>query len=590
MAIQPSKELIRAIRGYKQGDSRAFEELYKASAPYLNKCILNVVNRTAPAASGELVADILQDTFMTIAEKLPTLEKTEAYFQWAGQIATNHALRTWSKESRKQALEQAEDDLVYDLADDRFIPEDILQNKEKQQLIRNMLQQLPTGQYLCVVEYFYNGLKETEVAQKLGMPLGTVKTNLSRAKKKLRQIIGQHEKKHGVKLYSMSGLLTALLWQEVSILYAGTGAAVFGGAAAGEVTAAAAATSGAAAATAAGSIGVKVCAVIAAAAVTVGGLAIGMTHAGKKPADEVPETAPTVHAALQEPEPTAPAIPESQNIVLTADTLAYMNRIITGISLPTPPTGPAISYRQGVEAPMVTEILIASCTGENGLIQGERSGDGYIVAKADVEAFLMNALGWIPENYFTDDYYIQSYSNDRYLIRHCSGDKAAPIVIHNLSTPDGQRVKITVITDYTAYSCIFSPSADSPYGWILTLADDTQKKIPATQAMCTGIFNTGIVLPDDGEEVLTAISGWGELSSSAAMALVEQYLRTQGVQPCSLRVQDWGLVANGYYTYKVFTVDEAGVDGECFIVGAPDAALFAYDEQNETMTEIHWLP
>ena len=216
MAILASKELIQAIRRFKAGDEAAFEDIYNGSVQYITKCVLTVLNRTAPGASQDLQQDIIQDTYLTIATKLETLQSEQAFLQWAGQIATNHALRTWEKDLRQHDREQPEDEMLYELPDERFIPEDILYNMEKRRLIRNMLQELPTGQYLCLVEYFYNGLKETEVAQKLGMPLGTVKTNLSRAKKKLKDIIQTQEKKSGVKLYNMSWLLL-LLWKDAII-------------------------------------------------------------------------------------------------------------------------------------------------------------------------------------------------------------------------------------------------------------------------------------------------------------------------------------------------------------------------------------
>ena len=216
MAILASQELIRAIQRYKAGDQAAFEFIYNGSVQYITKCVVTVLNRTAPGASEDLCQDIIQDTYLTIATKLDTLQSEELFLQWAGRIATNHALRTWEKDVRRHEQEQSEDEMLYELPDERFIPEDILYHSEKQQMIRNMLQELPAGQYLCLVEYFYNGLKETEVAQKLGMPLGTVKTNLSRAKKKLKEIVQTHEKKSGVKLYNMSWLLL-LLWRNTPV-------------------------------------------------------------------------------------------------------------------------------------------------------------------------------------------------------------------------------------------------------------------------------------------------------------------------------------------------------------------------------------
>lgn len=51
------------------------------------------------------------------------------------------------------------------------------------------------------------------------MPLGTVKTNLFRAKKKLKEIVQTHEKKHGIKLYSMSWLLLLLFLDNIKALF-----------------------------------------------------------------------------------------------------------------------------------------------------------------------------------------------------------------------------------------------------------------------------------------------------------------------------------------------------------------------------------
>ena len=84
MIIQPNQELTQAIARYQNGDMAAFDIIYYNSLPYITKCVLNVLNRTAPGASEELRQDIIQDTYMTIADKLNTLQAPGAFFQWAG--------------------------------------------------------------------------------------------------------------------------------------------------------------------------------------------------------------------------------------------------------------------------------------------------------------------------------------------------------------------------------------------------------------------------------------------------------------------------------------------------------------------------
>lgn len=215
MILQPSDALIAAIKRYQAGDQAAFDTIYFESIRYVTKSVLNVLNRVAPDATEDLQQDIIQDTYMTIIAKLDTLNDPYAFLQWAGRIATRHAEHSWRKDIRLHQIEQSEDAALYEIADEDFIPEDILFNKERQAQIRKILDTLPINQYLCVVEYYYNGLKEVEVALKLGMPVNTVKTNLSRARKKLHAAIETEEKRSGVKLYSMSWMLLTIFSEDV---------------------------------------------------------------------------------------------------------------------------------------------------------------------------------------------------------------------------------------------------------------------------------------------------------------------------------------------------------------------------------------
>lgn len=311
MAIQASDALIEAVKRYQAGDTAAFDTIYYESSPYVTKCVLNVLHKTVGVASEDLQQDILQDTYLTIAEKLPQLQEPGAFLQWAGRIATHIAERTWQKDARQHEMETSDEEMTMEVMDEAFIPEDILLNKEKQALIRQALEELPTNQYLCVVEYFYNGLKEREIAEKLDMPVNTVKTNLSRAKKKLRGVIETKQKKSGIKLYNMAWLLLLLLRkdlftfqvpveQEQAVLAAvhaqlGMGVAAAGasaGASAG-AAAAGAASSGSAsagAATAAGtSMAVKVTAIALAGTLTAGA-AIGIPLAARDRQPDIEET------------------------------------------------------------------------------------------------------------------------------------------------------------------------------------------------------------------------------------------------------------------------------------------------------------
>lgn len=591
MAIQPSAQLLQAIRAYKNGNREVFTDIYNLSAPYLTKCALSVLNRTAPEGTQDLLQDVLQETYLTIAEKLHTLQKEESYFQWAGQIVTNHALRTWTQDARQKAMEQPEDDLVYELPDERFIPEDILENKEKQQLIRDMLQQLPNSQYFCLVEYFYNGLTEKEVAEKLGMPLGTVKTNLSRAKKKLKEIVQTHEKKKGVKLYSMSWMLLLLFWQDIKAAFVSTGTVAGAAAVLAEeaVAGAAASATGTVAGAAASGVAAKIAAGVMAVALAVGGTVAIVSN------QESPAPPANQETVWQDPAETpteapteAPVVKVSQDIPLSAQTLAYMNRIAGSITLPAPATGPALSYQKGVESYSVNSV-VAGCAGTKGLLQGQASANGLTVSKADLDQFMLDVLGWqapIAAYAYPD---ITPVGSDSYLIRQYSGDREIPISIHDIRIATTGTVEIIVPKGYTSYACFFEKASNSPYGWILTGAVDTQQRVDETDVMHTKLFENGIVLPAAGESTLTAISDFGELTMDAAAAYIRYYWeQTTGEAPHRVTVEDWGLIGNGYYTYKAYCKDVNGETLGCFLIGTLDAYIGIHNDQTYETTWLTW--
>lgn len=625
MAIQPTTELIRAIQNYKQGQPQAFETLYNLSLPYLTKCVLNVINRTAPGADETLLQDILQDTYLSIAEKLDTLQNEEAFFQWAGQIATNHALRTWNKAVSRQEMEQPEDDMVYELADEAFIPEDILENKEKQQLIRKMLQELPTPQYLCLVEHFYNGLKEREIAEKLDMPLGTVKTNLSRAKKKLKEIVETHEKKHGIKLYSMSALLVLLLWKDATALVINpkaaaatlsavgaklTGSASIAGATgtAGTVsaagasgvagTAAAAGAASTASATVGTAIGAKIVASVVAASLVLGGTGLAIYKAQDKPSPTVSQTIPVTEVTVL-PEETLPSLPTVSDaptvgdVVLTANDLDYINRVINSMQLGVVPYGPLVPYQKENNFLNITPYVV-NCAGTEGLLKGTPTRNGLQVTKADLEAFMMDTLGCVQEIVTNGVDDVWRIDENTFLIENYQGDKAVPISIHNIAAVNTNQITVIALKDYTTYACTFERSATSKYGWILTSATDRQEK--QSTCMSSAVFASGVVLPENGANLLVCQPP----SEDAAIAYVRQYLwETTGNIPPTItvdKVSQFGL-ADSYFW--ISCRDESGALLHTLLFELDTSKLYSYDPskqpqhydpQRNDITEISWKP
>lgn len=212
--MEPTAKLKQAIKDYKSGKSQAFDVLYNESSKYVYTCIYKVM--CGNDNTQDAINDIMQDTYVEISRYITQLEDEERFLSWAGTIATRKCY-AYLKKSNKYVLLNEEDTTFDTLADnDNIIPEEIMQDKEKQRLLREIINtELTEMQKLCIIAYYYNDQKQSEIAKELGIPENTVKTNLSRAKAKIKDGVLELEKKKGTKLYSVAPFMLLLFREEV---------------------------------------------------------------------------------------------------------------------------------------------------------------------------------------------------------------------------------------------------------------------------------------------------------------------------------------------------------------------------------------
>lgn len=209
--MKTTKELAEAVENYQKGKQESFNSIYELSNGYLYTCILYVVQ------DEETARDLLQDTYLEISSKLYQLENADKFLQWATAIANRKSYDYRRKKRDVLLAESEEGDLLFEtIADDeKLIPESILQDQEKQRLVREIINNLSDIQRLCVIGYYYNEEKQEQIAEELGIPVNTVKSHLNRAKSKIKQRILEIEKKEDTKLYSLAPFLLLFFAKEV---------------------------------------------------------------------------------------------------------------------------------------------------------------------------------------------------------------------------------------------------------------------------------------------------------------------------------------------------------------------------------------
>ncbi len=219
--MKTSPELQKAVAEYQKGSVEAFNTLYEQSYKYLHTCVIHVVKNE------DMAMDMLQETYLEISKSISQLKSTEDFLSWAAMIANRKCFAHLKKQKdilldgsgSGDGYSDVEDnvtDYFENIADnEEFIPETVLQDREKQRLIKEIIDGLNDMQRLCVIGFYYNEQKQEEIAEELGIPVNTVKSHLNRAKAKIKEAVVELDVKKGTRLYSFAPFMALLFKEEV---------------------------------------------------------------------------------------------------------------------------------------------------------------------------------------------------------------------------------------------------------------------------------------------------------------------------------------------------------------------------------------
>ena len=173
----------------QSGDREALDELLKAVEEPLYRYVLSMVRESY------LAEDILQEVFLRIYRKLRWLREPELFRPWAYRIASRETFRHLRRE--REWTEQVRDEAALEVipaatAREEFAPELLAQ-------LPLLVAQVSPASRAVVVLYYLHELSLEEVAEVLGIPLGTVKSRLSYGLESLRRQMrsGTHRRSGG---------------------------------------------------------------------------------------------------------------------------------------------------------------------------------------------------------------------------------------------------------------------------------------------------------------------------------------------------------------------------------------------------------
>ena len=161
-------------------DKKAFAELFQYFAPRVKSYALKL------GCSEIMAEDVAQQTLVKVWQKSNLFDETKASAStWIFRIARNLRIDILRKETYFHY-----DDFDYtNIEDDSDTAETTITRSQSGEAMRKALQLLPENQANVIRLSFYDGLSHIDIAKKLQLPLGTVKSRLRLALSKLRQEI-----------------------------------------------------------------------------------------------------------------------------------------------------------------------------------------------------------------------------------------------------------------------------------------------------------------------------------------------------------------------------------------------------------------
>ncbi len=170
------------------GDREAFNQLVIA----YQGLAYNVAYRILGDA--EAAADATQEAFISAYRGLSRL-RGNSFKAWLLRIVTNACYDHLRRRKRRPAVSldatMEGDGGGWSRADDEP-PDDYLERQELGALLQRGLETLPPNQRAVVVLSDIHGMHYNEIAEALGISLGTVKSRLSRGRRKLRDFLLEH--------------------------------------------------------------------------------------------------------------------------------------------------------------------------------------------------------------------------------------------------------------------------------------------------------------------------------------------------------------------------------------------------------------
>ncbi len=183
------EDLVDRLAGHDLG---AFGALYDRYSDLVYSVSLRVV------ADAQVAEDVAQDVFLRLWRRPEQFDvKRGKFVTWLLSVTRNRSIDVRRSTGRRLRREvgpapdgEAED--VLPSTDDRDDPAIATVLADERRAVHKALEVLPQEQKLAISLAYFGGLTQQEIAERLGQPLGTVKTRIRLGMRKMRVTLEEH--------------------------------------------------------------------------------------------------------------------------------------------------------------------------------------------------------------------------------------------------------------------------------------------------------------------------------------------------------------------------------------------------------------
>jgi len=178
--LQPEDD-VKLLKAIAARDEAALAQLYDRYRVILFGLLMRILNNREEAE------DVLQEVFLQVWRKADDFDENRGRpFTWLVTLARSRGidrLRTLAARDRvAEAGAKGVVEAISDAATDAF-------KSEQRGLVNKALAQLPDEQKRPLMLAYFDGLTQSEIATRLGAPLGTVKTRMRTGMTNLRELL-----------------------------------------------------------------------------------------------------------------------------------------------------------------------------------------------------------------------------------------------------------------------------------------------------------------------------------------------------------------------------------------------------------------